>query len=459
MAAFPCCYTLKWLQLASRRHSSASIEAKEGLPMQVDLAYGRTGLTITLPEDYVDVVEPVDLPGVGDPMEALRSALRTPLGTQPLHQLAGTNDTVAIVFCDITRPAPNHLMVPAILAELAHIPREQFVLINATGMHRPNTEAELRGMLGDDVVDNYRIVNHDSTDKSQLRLLGETASGGPVWINSHYLDASVKILTGFIEPHFFAGFSGGSKLILPGIAGADSVMHNHNARMIGHPNATWGHLEDNPIHREQREAAMLCPPDLSLNVTINKRKEITGVFAGEMIEAHQAGCAFARQSVMRAVEEPYDIVITTNSGYPLDLNLYQAVKGMSAAYQVVKQGGAIVIAAECSEGIGHGHFEDLLQECQTPEALLDLINSPGFSRFDQWEAQILAQILLKAEVHLYADNLSDRAIEDAHLIPSRSIEQTVAALRGKFGEGARICVLPMGPLTIPYIAEPAVAAV
>lgn len=427
--------------------------------MQVDLAYGRTGLTVTLPDENVDVVEPVDLPGADDPIDALRECLRQPIGTRPLKEIAGAQDTVAIVFCDITRPAPNHLMLPAILAELAHIPRENFVLINATGMHRPNTEAELRGMLGDEIVAGYRIVNHDSQDKSQLRYLGETSSGGPVWINSHYLDASVKILTGFIEPHFFAGFSGGAKLILPGIAGADSVMHNHNAAMIGHPKATWGHLEGNPIHCEQREAAALCPPDLSLNVTINKAKEITGVFAGEMIQAHAAGCDFARRSVMRSVAEPYDIVITTNSGYPLDLNLYQAVKGMSAAYQVVKQGGAIVIAAECSEGIGHGHFEDLLQERQTPEALLDLINSPGFSRFDQWEAQILAQILLKAEVHLYAENLSDQSIRDAHLTPCRSPEETVAALRGKFGPAARICVLPMGPLTIPYIAEPAMATV
>lgn len=427
--------------------------------MQVDLAYGRTGLTVTLPHENVDVVEPVDLPGVADPLVALRDGLRNPIGARPLDELAGADDTVAIVFCDITRPAPNHLMLPAILAELPHVPRKNLVLINATGMHRPNTQAELCTMLGEDIVANYRIVNHDSKDPSQLRRLGETSSGGPVLINRHYLDASVKILTGFIEPHFFAGFSGGAKLILPGIAGADSVMHNHNAAMIGHPGATWGHLEDNPIHREQREAAAFCPPDLSLNVTINKRKEITGVFAGEMIQAHEAGCGFARRSVMRPVAEPYDIVITTNSGYPLDLNLYQAVKGMSAAYQVVRQGGAIVIAAECAEGIGHGHFEDLLRERETPAALLDLINSPGFSRFDQWEAQILAQVLLKAEVHLYAENLTDRAIRDAHLTPCRSVERTVAGLQEKYGPGARICVLPMGPLTIPYVAESAMATV
>ena len=189
--------------------------------MQVDLAYGRTGLTITLPHENVDIVEPVNLPGVPDPLVALRDSLRNPIGTKPLNELAGAEDTVAIVFCDITRPAPNHLMIPAILAELAHVPRENFVLINATGMHRPNSEAELCEMLGDEVVANYRIVNHDSTDRSQLRFLGETSSGGPVWVNTHYLDASVKILTGFIEPHFFAGFSGGAKLILPGIAGAD----------------------------------------------------------------------------------------------------------------------------------------------------------------------------------------------------------------------------------------------
>ena len=424
--------------------------------MEVVLAYGKHGLTIEAPDDAA-IVEPAHTPGVDDEPGALRAALRAPIESPPLQALARPDDTVVIVHSDLTRPAPNDRMLPVILDELAEagVPVERITLLNATGLHRPNTEAELRQMLGDRIVDGYRCVNHDAHAHADLRFLGHTPGGAEVRLNRHYVDASLRITTGFIEPHFFAGFSGGAKSVLPGVAGDMSVMHNHSAPMIADPSAAWGITADNPIMRESRAAARLCPPSMILNVTLNKSKQITGVFAGALEPAHDAGCRFVKDSVMRQVERPFDIVVTTNSGYPLDLNLYQAVKGMSAAAQVVRPGGAIVIAAECSDGIGHGPFLELLQSRPDPAGLLELITSPGFAMFDQWQVQILAQILLHARVYLYAPLLDDDAVRAAHLIPTRSIEGTIADLAAEFGPAASLCILPQGPLTVPYVAAPA----
>ena len=423
--------------------------------MQVQLAYGKHGLTIQLP-DHAEVVEPTFVPGLPDEQAALRAALRAPIGRPSLRELARPSDSVTIVHSDLTRPAPNERMLPVVLEELhaAGVPVDNITLLNATGLHRPNTEAELRSMLGDRIVDTYRCLNHDAHDHADLRFVGRLPSGAEAWINRHYVDADVRITTGFIEPHFFAGFSGGSKSVLPGVAGDMSVMHNHNATMIADPGSTWGVLDENPIIQESRAAARLCPPAMILNVTLNKAKQITGVFAGELEAAHNAGCRFVRESVMRPVDRPADIVITTNSGYPLDLNLYQAVKGMAAAAQIVRPGGAIIMAAECSDGIGHGPFLELLESRPDPQGLLDRIMEPGFAMFDQWQVQILAQILLHARVYLYAPRLADEAVRAAHLSPTHSIEATVAELMGDHGADARITVLPQGPLTVPFIAAP-----
>jgi nickel-dependent lactate racemase len=424
--------------------------------MEVALAYGRHGLMIEAPDDAA-IVEPAHAPGVEDEAGALRAALRAPIESPPLQALVRPDDTVVVVHSDLTRPAPNNRMLPIVLGELAEagVPAERVTLLNATGLHRPNTEAELRQMLGDTIVDGYRCVNHDAHAHAELRFVGHTPGGAEVRLNRRYVDADVRITTGFIEPHFFAGFSGGAKSVLPGVAGDMTVMHNHSAPMIADPGAAWGITADNPIMRESRAGARLCPPSMILNVTLNKAKQITGVFAGALEPAHEAGCRFVKDSAMRQVNRAYDIVVTTNNGYPLDLNLYQAVKGMSAAAQVVRPGGAIVIAAECSDGIGHGPFLELLQSRPDPAGLLELIASPGFAMFDQWQVQILAQILLRARVYLYAPLLDDAAVRAAHLIPTRSIEGTLAELASELGPAASLCILPQGPLTVPYVAAPA----
>jgi len=427
--------------------------------MKIKLAYGRSGLGIHLPDEAdVTVIESRFVPGVTDPTAALQAALRQPIGTAPLRDLVPADATVALIFSDITRPTPNHLILPVILDELSHVPVENIVLCNALGTHRPNTEAELSQMLGADLVKKYRIEQNNCFDPSTQVYLGKSALGHDQWINRVYMEADVKILTGFIEPHFFAGFSGGGKAVMPGMAGQQTVLGNHDARMIGNRNSTWGVTIGNPIWEEAREIALQTKPTFLLNVTLNKDKAITGVFAGELAQAHDRGIEFVRGSAMMPVAEPFDIVITTNSGYPLDMNLYQAVKGMSAAEQVVREGGSIIIAAECSDGIpDHGLYGQLLREAGNPAALFENILN-GETRQDQWQAQIQARIQLKADVYVYSGGLSAQQIKDALLIPCDDIATTVEALRQKYGKNARIGVLPEGPQTIPYlIPAPAIA--
>ncbi|HXF64310.1 MAG TPA: nickel-dependent lactate racemase [Caldilineaceae bacterium] len=421
--------------------------------MHVDLAYGRHGLRVTVP-DGSHVVTSRHVPGVGDEAAALLAALRAPLSSPPLAELVHPGDSVVIVHSDITRATPNDRILPVLLAELerAGVARDAITLLNALGTHRPQTEAELRQMLGASVVENYRCLQHDAYDDANLVPLGVTSRGNPVRVNRHYLEADVKILTGFIEPHFFAGFSGGPKGVLPALAGAESVMSNHGAAMIAHPQATWGVTEGNPIWEEMREVALLTRPAFLLNVTLNAAKQITGVFAGDLLAAHRAGCDFVRRQAMVAVDAPYDIVITTNSGYPLDQNLYQCVKGMSAARQIVKPGGSILMAGACQDGLpNHGRYAELLRAGGSPQGVLEMVTRPGFAAQDQWQVQIQAQIQLHADVYVYSDGLSDRQIEEALFLPCRNIEATVAALQERYGSQARICVLPEGPQTVAYL--------
>jgi nickel-dependent lactate racemase len=270
-------------------------------------------------------------------------------------------------------------------------------------------------------------------------------------VNRAYMAASVRILTGFIEPHLFAGVSGGPKAVLPGIADIETIMDNHSSTMLADPNATWAVTEGNPIWEEMLTIAQCTEPSFLLNVTLNRRREITGVFAGDLVTAHQAGVAFVRETALQPVPAPFDVVVTSNSGYPLDLNLYQASKGMSAAAQIVRPGGDIIIAAECWDGIpDHGEYRRLLWKTSSPQELLEMILAPGFRCHDQWTAQAQAQIQLKAKVHVYADGLSDEALQRALVIPCRSIEATLARIRHD-NPKSTIAVLPEGPQTVPYI--------
>lgn len=417
---------------------------------KVQLAYGKTGLTVAVPDDAV-VIEPRHLDGLAYEKGAVLQALRHPVGTPPLRDMVKATDTVAIVISDITRPTPNHKLVPWLLEELSHVPKENFVIINGLGSHRPNTREELIGMLGQAVVDTIAIENHDAFDDSKLVHVGKNGYGSDVFLNKTYVAASFKIATGFIEPHFFAGFSGGPKGISPAVAGIKTILDFHNAVMIGHPNSTWGVIEGNILQDAATQNCLMAKPHFMLNVTLNGKKEITNVFAGDVIAAHRPGCEFVKENAMYAVDEPFDIVVTTNSGYPLDQNLYQTVKGMSAAAQIVKPGGSIVSASECSDGVpNHGNYAKILKMRETPQELLDMINDPAFSMFDQWQVQVQAMIQCKADCYLYS-TLDDATVREAKFIPIRNVEETLAGLMAKYGPGARVAVLPLGPLTIPYV--------
>ena len=422
---------------------------------RVALAYGRAGLTVELP-GHAQVLRPRPVAGVADERAALQAALADPVAAPPLAQLAAGKRRVVVTHSDITRATPNDRILPVLLQALeqAGVARGDITLINALGTHRRQTAAELRQMLGADLVSRYRCLQHDAWDDAGLVAAGTTSRGNAIRLNRTVMEADLVIFTGFIEPHFFAGFSGGPKGALPALAGHESVLTNHGYAMIGDPRATWGVTEGNPIWEEMREAALLIEPLFLLNVTLNAGGGITGVFAGDVLQAHRRGCAFVRAGAMVPVAEPFDAVVTTNSGYPLDQNLYQTVKGMQAAKGIVRPGGAILLAAACEDGLPrHGRYAELLAEAGSPEAILERLRQPGFSEQDQWQVQIQAQIQSHAEVYVYSDGLSDAEIRGALLTPTRDLAATLEELQPQ-----RLCVLPEGPLTIAYLrpeADPA----
>ena len=425
--------------------------------MQIKLAYGRDGLWIDVPnEANLTVIEPLFVPGLANESAAILAALRSPIESPALRELVASGSRVAIVFSDITRPMPNDRVLPVLLSELSNAGAgpDQVVLINGLASHRKQTDEELEQMLGSDIFRRYPIIQHDAWDDANLVEVASNHAGRMVRVNRYYLEADVRILTGFIEPHFFAGFSGGPKAVLPAIADLDSIMDNHNARMIASDRSTWAITQGNPIWEEMHAIARATEPTFILNVTLNRNKQITGVFAGNLTAAHAAGTEFVRRKAMQPVNQLFDVVITSNSGYPLDLNLYQAVKGMSAAAQVVREGGDIIIAAECWDGIPtHGQYARLLRESASLADLYNQIMTPGFRSADQWQAQIQAKIQMKANVHVYAGGLSDQELREAKVLPCRSIEATLAEILAR-KPGATIAILPEGPQTVPYLVEP-----
>ena len=422
--------------------------------MRVDLAYGRTGLTIDLPEERTEVIEPTYVPGLPDQSGAVLNAIRNPIGASPLRLMAERRHKVAIAVCDVTRPMPSATVLPALLRDLSHVPDDQIAIIVATGTHRANTPSELEEMLGADVAQRYRVINHDAFDQRALTHLGDSLNGIPMWLNRVWVESDLRITTGFVEPHFFAGFSGGPKMVAPGLAGFETIMRLHDASMIGHPKSTWGITDGNPIHEAIRDIARQTGVHFSVDVTINREHKVTSVYAGELFSVHRAARQDARRAAMRPVRRPFEIVVTTNSGYPLDLNLYQSVKGMSAAAQVVRDGGTIICAAECSDGIpDHGEYKRILSGAKGPGELLRLISAPGHNRHDQWQVQIQAQIQLRARLYLKCSFLTHKQIREAHLEPIEDIEAAIPGLLRRYGRDSRICALPQGPQTVPYVAQ------
>lgn len=420
--------------------------------MKIHLQYGTGGLPLEIDAPHVTVVEPRYVPGLPDEAAAFRAAAAAPIGTKPLQELVRATDKVAVVIPDITRPLPTDRLLPWLFAELGHVPAANFTIINGTGSHRGNTPAELEKMVGKDVAAKYKIVNHTAHDAATHAVAGVTNDGRTVRYNKDYVEADKRIVLGFIEPHFMAGFSGGYKGIFPAVADIDAIMHYHRAAVIADPRSTWGVLEGNPTQEQIRHNGSLLPLHFCINVTINKDRQITGFYCGDPLEAHRQGCAYAKKTAMVACPKPYPIVVTTNGGYPLDQNLYQAVKGMSAAAQIVQDGGFILAASRCNDGFpAHGNFKKLLHDHATPQAVLDTILAPGFSMYDQWEAQLLAMIVKKAPTGLHSEIPADD-VRRAHLEPVADVSARIAAELKRIGRDAPVAVLPEGPMAIPYLA-------
>jgi nickel-dependent lactate racemase len=368
--------------------------------------------------------------------------------------LVRAGQRVAISVCDITRAQPRIDMLRALFEEMPQVRPEDVTILIATGTHRINTPPELERMLGREILSKYRVVNHDSRDASSLGRVGMTSTGVEIFLNTLWLDADVRITTGFVEPHFFAGFSGGPKMVAPGLAGLKTVMTLHDVHHIGHPLATWGVTEGNPVHDDVREIARMVPVHFAVDVTLNREQQITAAFAGDVFAEHAAACAHAKATAMRQVPAPFDLVLTTNSGYPLDQNLYQAVKGMSAAAKIVKDGGTIICAAECRDGLpSHGSYGTVLASASSPTALLEMISSPGYSVPDQWQVQVQAQIQTKARVMVKTDGLRSDEIRAAHFTPIDDVASSVQQTLRQAGPDSTLCVLPQGPQTIPYLPD------
>jgi lactate racemase len=420
---------------------------------KIQLAYGKHGLELELNDSWnVQIVEPRFVQCLADPQKSLKFAIRHPIGTEAMGKLVQPGNRVGIIVNDVTRATPTPLILQALLGELSETPPENIFIFIALGTHRANTPQELEQMLGPNITQKYRIIQNNAFDRTTQVFLGKTRQGHNIWINRALMECDIKILTGFIEPHFFAGFSGAGKAVMPGMAGIETVLGNHSSQNIAHPKATWGITSGNPIWEEVHEVALSVGPTFLVNVALNRDKAITAVFAGDLDQAYNQGINFVRQTAMVAVDRAFDIVVATNSGYPLDLNLYQAVKGMSAAAQVVRPAGAIIMAAECWDGIPeHGMYGQMLKDSANPASLLERIKQPGFSQQDQWQAQIQAQIQLKADVYVYSSYLRPEQIRSALLKPAESITRVLDKLVEQYGKEARICILPEGPQTIPYI--------
>jgi nickel-dependent lactate racemase len=449
--------------------------------MDIDLVYGRTGARITVPDgNLVAVVQPQWPSVLAQPREAVAEALAHPVAGPPpstgpygLAEVAARavgqrNGSVGsaqwrrdwrsfhavILVSDGTRPCPNADVVWPILLELrrAGIPGECITILIAVGLHAPVTGGATRRLLGDDIVEEYRVVNHFGHRQVTLKHLGQTAAGTPVWLSREWVEADLRIATGVIEPHLMAGFSGGRKAVCPGIAGDETVRAWHSPRFIEHPRALPGCLEGNPGHEEALVVADFAPPHFLVNVTVDRHESITGVFAGEMRPAHEAGVAFLRKHIAQPVREPCDILVTTNGGYPLDATYYQCQKGLLTGLPILKAGGTFLFAAACEDGLGQREFAGLVMRYETLDEFMAAITAPGAAVIkDQWGLENLAKAARHGEILFWSDCLPQSLQARMFVKPVASLQDGLAQALAKHGPQARITVMPYGPYVLPYV--------
>jgi len=424
--------------------------------MKFNLDYGKTGLEVELPD--ANVVGPLEIRPVrplADPPAELARMLNDPIGTDSLLELARNKKSACILICDVTRPVPNELLLEGILETLeeAGVPREGILILIATGLHRPNEGDEMIELVGERIANNYRIENHVGKDLESHRYLGESPHGVPAWIDSRYLDAELKIATGLIEPHMMAGYSGGRKLICPGIAGIETVREWHSPRFLEHPLADCGILEGNPVHEENTAIALMAGCDFIVNVTLDENRQVTSLVAGDMEEAFAAGVTFAEYVQRATVSEPCEIVVTSSAGYPLDATFYQSVKGLTGVLPIVKEGGTIIIAARINEGIGSPEFERLFDEHASLNDFMQQIIDPDYFVMDQWQLEELAKVRRKARVIYVSEGLPAETFERLFVESAPTVEAAVARALADHGSEAKISVVPKGPYVLTQLTE------
>jgi nickel-dependent lactate racemase len=427
--------------------------------MKARFSFGKSGLDVSVPDGFqTQVIMSHTARGLDDERAALDAALDAPIGCEPLVKLAAGKKTAAISVCDITRPAPNARTLPPILDRLhrAGIPVEGVTILIATGLHRGATPEEIVTIVGPEIAAKYRIVSHDAKALAEHRHLGTTGRGTPVYIDERFLAADLHITLGFIEQHLMLGFSGGRKLIAPGLAAQETIKVLHSPRFMREPLATEGSIFDNPLHDELLEIARMARHDFMLDVTLTQERKISGVFAGDPVGAHAAGVAFIEQTSLERLDEPCDAVITSAAGYPLDLTFYQAVKGITAATHMVKPGGRILIVAQCAEGVGSPEFARKLSRMKDFQSFLEEIRTAPVE-VDQWQLEKLAMTGEKYELYFYTPGVTRGQLGFLAESAFNSLPEAVAATLAGLPADARIALVPEGPYTFARAEEPVVA--
>jgi nickel-dependent lactate racemase len=418
--------------------------------MRVHLAFGKHGLDVDLPEGYrYHTLEARAAAPLPDPRRAIQAALDEPTGTPPIEDLARGKRSAAISVCDITRPAPNRLTLPPLLARLerAGVPRDGITILIATGLHRPATEAEIRQICGEGIAANYRVENHRARNLEEHRRLGSTAAGVPVYIDQRFVSADLHITLGFIEPHMMLGYSGGRKLIAPGLAAQETIKVLHSPKFMRDARAVEGSIADNPLHRELLEIAGMARHDFALDVALARDRSIAGVFAGRPEAAHGRGVEFVSRLMLETLDEPVDAVITTGAGYPLDLTFYQSIKGITAASHILKPGGSILLAAACEEGAGAPEFSNMLREGVSDREFLDRIADAPVV-VDQWQLEKLALVTRRSRVYYYAPGLPEEYRGKLWGLWRPSMEAAIRELTGGLASGSTIAIIPEGPYVL-----------
>ena len=423
--------------------------------MRVQVAYGRQGMLVELPEDrVVGVLTYRDCAPLESPQEQVEHVLDYPTGTPPLVQLARGRRSACILVCDITRPAPNALMLRPLLERLSQcgIPPERTKILIATGLHRPATADELQEILGPWILERYPVENHDGLALAEHVYLGDSPRGVPIWIDRRYVEADLKIAVGLIEPHFMAGFSGGRKLICPGIAALPTVRAWHSPRFLEHPRATTGVLDGNPVHEENTWIARRAGCDFIINAIIDDQRRPVKFVAGDMDTAFQEGVQYVRQVVCRSLPTAVDIVITSAAGYPLDATFYQAVKGMVAAMPVVKPGGTIILAARLQEGIGSESFQRIFRENPSPEQFFRRILESDYFQMDQWQVEELVRVVRHAHVCVVTEGLTPDVLRTLYVDGATTMQEAVELALRRHGPRATMAVIPKGPYVIASVS-------